>query len=81
MNKQKIEIGFNEIPADTISSLIWVENNDFCAIKLIEFQQIYKDILNRYTHVKYGNINSKDLITQSKIKRLSTLVYQIVTLN
>jgi hypothetical protein len=81
MNKQKIEIGFYEIPLDTTSSLILIENNDFCVIKLIEFQKIYEDVLNRYTHAKYGNINSKDLITRSKIKRLSTLVYQIVTLN
>ena len=81
MNKHKIKIGFNEIPSDTTSSLIWVENNDFCVIKLIEFQKIYEDVLNRYTHTKYGNINSKDQKTKSKIKRLSTLVYQIVTLN
>jgi hypothetical protein len=81
MNKQKIEIGLNEIPSDAKSSLILVENNDFCVIKLIKFQQTYKDVFNRNTHAKYGNINSKDPKTQTKIKRLSTLVYQIVTLN
>jgi hypothetical protein len=81
MNTAKYETDFSFMPTDKTSTLILIENNDFCITKAIDFQQIYKDVLNRYIQAKYGNINSKDPITQSKIKRLSTLVYQIVSLN